>query len=180
MVILRGKSNIPKAKLLERARRVRLVLTDVDGVLTDGGVYYSARGEEMKRYNIRDGMGVVRLKEHGIEVGIVTRESTSIVAKRAEKLHITLLYEGVTDKMKTLREITKKMGLDTNAIAFIGDDVNDQEVLREVGLSASPDDALPAVLSTVHYVCSLSGGSGAFREFAELILEAQRDRRSVP
>lgn len=176
--MVRGKCNIAKTKLLERAKRIRLVLTDVDGVLTDGGVYYSAQGEEMKRYNIRDGMGMVRLKEHGIEVGILTRENTPTVVKRAEKLNIALLYEGVTDKLKTLNDIVRKTGFDATAIAFIGDDVNDLEVLREVGLSASPGDALPVVLSAVHYICSLHGGSGAFREFAELILEAQGFQKS--
>ncbi len=173
MVRVRGKYTVPKTKLLERARRIRLVLTDIDGVLTNGGVYYSARGEEMKRYNIRDGMGMVRLRERGIEVGIVTRERTPIVAKRAEKLNIELLYEGATDKIRTLEHILERTGFGATEIAFIGDDVNDLEVLRAVGLSAAPSDALPIVLNAVHYVCSLRGGAGAFREFADLVLDAQ-------
>lgn len=173
MVTVRGKCNITKIKVVERAKHIRLVLSDVDGVLTDGGVYYSARGEEMKRYNVRDGMGMNRLRDHGIEVGIVTRENTSIVSRRAEKLNISLLYEGAIDKLKILTDIEKKTGFDSTAIAFIGDDVNDLEVLRSVGLSASPRDALPNVRAAVHYVCSLDGGSGAFREFADLILESQ-------
>ncbi|HEY4644624.1 MAG TPA: HAD hydrolase family protein [Bacteroidota bacterium] len=177
MVTSRGKSSLGKKQLFARAKRIRLVLTDVDGVLTDGGVYYSVSGEEMKRYSIRDGMGVVRLQERGIQVGIVTREKTPIVTRRAEKLKITLLYEGATDKLMVLREVAGKTGLDSASIAFIGDDVNDLEVLEEVGLSASPRDAVPAVLSKVHYVCSRSGGNGAFREFADFILEAQGHRK---
>jgi YrbI family 3-deoxy-D-manno-octulosonate 8-phosphate phosphatase len=155
----------------EKARRIKLLLTDVDGVLTDNGVYYGENGEVMKRFSIRDGMGVERLrKECGIDTGIVTGELSPSVARRAEKLQITHLYLGVKDKLGRLNEIMAAHGLSWEEIAFIGDDVNDLEVLQRVGLSACPADAMPAVSAIVDYHCVVRGGYGAFREFAEYII----------
>lgn len=162
------------AELRDRARRVRLVLTDCDGVLTDAGVYVSADGERLKRFSLRDGMGVERLRTIGnIPTGIITREQSAIVAKRAEKLRIEELHLGVRDKLPTVRAIAAARDLSLEEIAYIGDDMNDLEVLDRVGLSAAPADAEPLVLDRVHYVCQRAGGHGAFREFAELVLAAQ-------
>lgn len=156
----------------ERALKIRLVLTDVDGVLTDNGVYYGEHGEVLKRFSIRDGMGVERLRNIcAIETGIVTGEFSPSVARRAEKLHITQLHLGVKDKVGRLEEIVSKTGFGWEAIAFIGDDVNDLDVLKRVGLSACPGDAMEAVSRIVHYRCRERGGFGAFREFAEWIIE---------
>lgn len=155
----------------EKAARVRLLLTDVDGVLTDGGVYYGAEGEVMKRFNIRDGMGVERLRElAGVETGIVTGELSPSVAKRAEKLKIAELHLGVKQKLERVREIAARRGLSLSEIAFIGDDVNDLQVLQAVGLSACPGDAMPEVKQICDVICHRLGGLGAFRELAELIL----------
>jgi 3-deoxy-D-manno-octulosonate 8-phosphate phosphatase (KDO 8-P phosphatase) len=155
----------------EKALKIRLVLTDVDGVLTDNGVYYGENGESLKRFSIRDGMGVERLRKLcGIDTGIVTGELSPAVARRAEKLQITQLHLGVKDKAGRLEEIVAKAGFGWDAIAFIGDDVNDLEVLKRVGLSGCPGDAMAAVSRIVHYRCKERGGFGAFREFAEWII----------
>lgn len=163
-------------ELAARARRVRLVLTDSDGVLTDAGVYYSERGEELRRFSVRDGMGVERLREAGIATAIVTRELTGAVARRAEKLALPHLFAGIHDKAAHLPEILRATGLPLAALAYIGDDVNDLGILAAVGaegLTGAPADAMPEVLSICHYTCAARGGHGAFREFAEWILRFQ-------
>jgi 3-deoxy-D-manno-octulosonate 8-phosphate phosphatase (KDO 8-P phosphatase) len=160
-------------ELVDRARRVRLVLTDCDGVLTDGTVYVSEHGEALKRFSLRDGMGVERLREAGIDTAIVTRERSPIVARRAEKLGLRLLFEGVLDKAAELPRILGAAGCGRDEVAYIGDDVNDLGILGEVGregLTAAPFDAQVPVASGVHHACRARGGEGAFREFAEWIL----------
>lgn len=157
----------------ERAAKIRLVLTDVDGVLTDSGVFYGKDGEVMKRFSIRDGMGVERLRNAGIEVGIVTGEESESVVKRAEKLHIEMVHLLCKDKPAILRQILEQQNYQAEEIAYIGDDVNDIEVMKLVGLAACPADAFPTTREAAHYVCRRPGGHGAFREFAELILEAK-------
>lgn len=160
--------------LLEKARKIRLVLTDVDGVLTDTGVYYSERGEAMKRFSIRDGMGVERLRNIGIPTGIITGERSGSVAKRAEKLKITKLYLGISDKPAVLREILVSDELLPDQVAYIGDDYNDLEMLGMVGLSAAPLDAMPEIAASVDFHCTKKGGYGAFRELAELIIQSRQ------
>ena len=160
-------------ELHRRASRLRLVLTDSDGVLTDTGVYYSERGEELKRFSIRDGMGVERLRNAGVETGIVTGERSPSVLRRAEKLGLPHVLLGVKDKLGAVQALCAERGLTLDQIGFIGDDVNDLEILGVLtthGLTAAPADALPSVLATVIHVCSAPGGHGAFRDFAEWIL----------
>ncbi len=158
----------------QKARRIKLLLTDSDGVLTDGGVYYSDRGEELKRFNIRDGMGVARLRSvAGVEVGIVTGELSGSVKKRAEKLAIIEYHPGAKDKVAVLKDIMDRKNLMSDEIAYIGDDTNDVEVMKLVGLSACPADALSFAKSVADYICQNKGGHGAFREFAEFIIEAK-------
>lgn len=160
--------------ILSKARAIRLLLTDSDGVLTDTGVYYSERGEEMKRFSIRDGMGVERLRTLArVDVGIITGERSPAVSQRAAKLHITELHLGVKNKLGVLREIMARRGLMPGEIAYIGDDVNDVEVMRLVGLSACPSDATRFAREASDYVCPSPGGRGAFRDVAELIVAAQ-------
>lgn len=161
------------AELHRRASRLRLVLTDSDGVLTDTGVYYSERGEELKRFSIRDGMGVERLRNAGVDTGIVTGERSPSVLRRAEKLGLPHVLLGVKDKLGAVQALCAERGLTLEQIGFIGDDVNDLEILGVLtthGLTAAPADALPSVLATVIHVCSAPGGHGAFRDFAEWIL----------
>ncbi|HET6513569.1 MAG TPA: HAD-IA family hydrolase [Thermodesulfovibrionales bacterium] len=155
----------------ERAGRIRLLLTDIDGVWTDTGVYYSERGEEMKRFSLRDGMGVERLRKlAGIETGIVTGENSGAVMRRAEKLGIREVHLQVQDKEATVSEIMKRRALMPEEVAFIGDDTNDIGAMNAVGLCACPADAVPEVLQIAHFVSTNRGGFGAFREFAEMII----------
>jgi 3-deoxy-D-manno-octulosonate 8-phosphate phosphatase (KDO 8-P phosphatase) len=166
------------ADLTARASRIRLLLTDVDGVLTDGGVYYGENGEVMKRFNIRDGMGVERLRAAGVEVGIVTGERSPSVVRRAEKLRIEMVYLFSKDKPAVLRTIIDEFGYAPEEIAYIGDDVNDLEIMKLVGLPAAPGDAFPLAIAAAHYVCEKFGGQGAFREFAEFIIAARGGDRT--
>ncbi len=162
--------------LYSRANKIKFVLTDVDGVLTDTGVYYSSEGEELKRFSIRDGMGVERLRnEADVQTGIITGETSGSVVKRAEKLRISELHLGIKDKMAVFRDIIQRHGLKAEEVAYIGDDVNDLDVLNVAGLSACPNDAISFVRNSVHYVCRERGGNGAFRELAELIIDARRE-----
>lgn len=159
--------------LYAKARRIRLVLTDSDGVLTDNGVYYSAHGEEMKRFSIRDGMGVERLRNKGIATGIITGETSPSVVKRAHKLRITELHLGIKDKAHCLREILLRHQLLPNEVAFIGDDTNDVEIMHLVGLAACPADATDFARNVAHFRCATPGGHGCFRELAEFIIASQ-------
>ena len=160
-------------ELKAKARKIKLLLTDVDGVLTDGGVYFSDQGESLKRFNIRDGMGVRRLKElRGIDTGILTGEKSPSVRLRAEKLEIEELHLGADDKAPLVKAIAKRRGLALDEVAFIGDDVNDLEAMKLVGFTACPGDGFAQVRNSVHYVCRENGGHGAFRELAEFILAA--------
>ena len=156
-----------------RAAGLRLVITDVDGTLTDGTVYYSERGEAMKRFSTRDGMGVERLRAEGIETAFLTRERSPIVARRAEKLQIQHLHQGVDNKVQALAGIVAEARCELSQVAYIGDDLNDLEAMRMVslqGLVAAPLDAVPQVLHVAHHRCGRAGGAGAFRDFAEWIL----------
>lgn len=158
-------------QLKEKAGKIKLVLTDVDGVLTDNGVYYGETGEVLKRFSIRDGMGVERLRKIcGIETGIITGELSPSVARRAEKLSITELHLGIKDKLGQVIRILEKRGIDWPEVAYIGDDVNDLEVMTRAGIAACPGDAMPAVMEIVHYRCMAKGGYGAFREVAEWLI----------
>ncbi|HEY4112240.1 HAD-IIIA family hydrolase [Puia sp.] len=155
----------------QKAGSIRLLLTDVDGVLTDNGVFYGESGEVLKRFSIRDGMGVERLRKlAGIETGIITGELSPSVARRAEKLQITELHLEVKDKLGRLKEIMERLGIGWEEIAYIGDDVNDLDVMEKAGFRACPADAMPQIRDIVDYHCVEKGGYGAFREFAELLI----------
>ena len=157
-------------------KRIRLVAMDVDGVLTDAGMYYSESGEELKKFNTRDGMGIKLLQAAGLVTALITMEETKLVTRRAEKLAIPEVHQGVRDKLAVMREMVARHGLSLQQVAYIGDDVNDLEVLNAVGFGAAPADALPAVRNAVDYVCRQKGGEGAVREVADLILEAKSKR----
>lgn len=160
--------------LIQKAAAIKLLITDVDGVLTDAGVYYSDQGEVMKRFSIRDGMGVERLKFlFDVETGIITGETSGSVVKRAEKLKISHLHLGIKHKEPLLDSILEQTKLKPEEIAYIGDDVNDLAIMARCGLTASPSDGLYQVRQNVHYICKNPGGHGAFREFAELIIYAK-------
>ncbi len=159
------------AHLKDKIEKIKVVITDNDGVLTDTGVYYSENGEELKRFSIRDGMGVERLRKHcNIETIIMTGENSSSVKSRAEKLKIEEYYLGIKKKVDVLEEVKFKNLITEENIAFIGDDVNDLEVMKLVGLSAAPADAMSYAKEVADFICEAKSGNGAFREFAELII----------
>jgi YrbI family 3-deoxy-D-manno-octulosonate 8-phosphate phosphatase len=159
--------------LKHKAAGIKLLLTDCDGVLTDASVYYDANGENLKRFNMRDGMGVERLRKFAhVQTGIVTGETSPSVLKRAEKLNITELHLGVKNKPEVFAEICSRLGLQPQQVAYIGDDYNDIEIMKLAGLTACPADALPLIKAQADYICEINGGEGCFREFAEFIIDA--------
>jgi 3-deoxy-D-manno-octulosonate 8-phosphate phosphatase (KDO 8-P phosphatase) len=171
-------ARLPHAELVARARRIAMVLCDNDGVLTDGTVFVSEVGEEMKQYSLRDGMGVERLRNHEIQTAIVTREKNAIVRRRAEKLELPHVWQGIRDKRDHLAKILIEARLGVDQLAYIGDDVNDLGIIDAIGgsgLTACPADAMPQVKEAVHYVCEAPGGRGAFRDLAEWILRLRTE-----
>jgi 3-deoxy-D-manno-octulosonate 8-phosphate phosphatase (KDO 8-P phosphatase) len=138
-------------------------------------MYYSESGDELKKFNTRDGMGIKLLQAAGIVTAFITKEKTAIVERRGAKLAVPEVHQGVDDKLSVLRQVAARHGLTLAQAAYIGDDVNDLEALQAAGFSAAPADALPAVLKSVDYVCTKKGGEGAVREIADLILQAQAD-----
>jgi len=170
-----SKKKLTKKQILKKASKIKLLITDVDGVLTDTGVYYSDKGEELKRYSIRDGMGIERLKTLvNIDTAIMTRENTDIVKSRAEKLKITKLYMGVHEKEKVLNDILEQNNLKPEEIAYMGDDTNDVEIMKMVGLSACPNDATKFAKNVADLIVENKGGNGALRDLAEIIIEAKK------
>ena len=155
-------------------RRIKLLLLDVDGVMTDGGITYSNSGDEFKKFNIQDGYGLVKLQRKGISAGIITGRLSNIVARRAEELGIKEVYQNLENKSEAYETIKTKLNLTDKEIAYIGDDEFDLPVLEQVGFSAAPADAVPLVKKRVQYVCSRNGGDGAVREVIDLILEHQK------
>ena len=148
----------------------KLVLTDIDGVWTDGGMYYDQTGNEWKKFHTYDSAGVLLCHQNGIPVGIITGEETKIVKRRAEKLKVDFLYQGINNKVEAAQEICNKLGISLQDVAFIGDDLNDHELLTMVGISAAPSSATEATKKIVHFVTQKTGGEGAFREFVEKLL----------
>ena len=165
------KKTYNRDSLSERTPKIKMLLTDCDGVLTDGGMYYSENGDELKKFNTKDGMGVQLLREQGIRFGIITGEKINLVRRRAKKLKADECHVGVSDKAAVLDEICEKYGLTYEEIAYVGDDVNDLYVLRKVGLPCSVSNACEEAKQAAVYITKAKGGEGAIREVAELILQ---------
>jgi 3-deoxy-D-manno-octulosonate 8-phosphate phosphatase (KDO 8-P phosphatase) len=161
---------LPLDDLRARAKRIRLVATDVDGTLTDATVFYSEKGEELKRFSLRDGMGVQLLREAGIPTAIVTQEKSGFAEARAKKLGLEHCFLGVKHKADFLPDLCKRCGVEADAIAYIGDDVNDVGVMKLVALAGAPGDALQAARDAAHKITNAHGGRGAFREFSDWLL----------
>lgn len=159
---------------LSKAKKIRIVLTDVDGVLTDGGMYYSSKGDIMKRFFVRDGMGVTLLRKMDIPTVIVTKEKNPIITQWAKKMKVKRVYDGVLNKELVFQEICESFGVTAEQIAYIGDDINDLGLLRQVGLSATPSDGISDAKKVCDYVCKSHGGHGAFREIADLIISSTK------
>jgi 3-deoxy-D-manno-octulosonate 8-phosphate phosphatase (KDO 8-P phosphatase) len=157
----------------ERAKKIKMIIMDVDGTLTDGMLTVLPDGEELKSYNVRDGMGILMARLAGFKTGIITGKISKPLEKRAERLRIVELYQGILDKSKALAEILDRHNLTLEEIAYIGDDLGDLDVMKKVGLSAAVADAHPEVMNNSHFISRHDGGRGAVREFIEFILGAQ-------
>ena len=173
-----GSGAIRKKAVKERLskkqlRAIKLFATDVDGVLTDAGMYYAESGDEWKKFNTRDGMGIKMLQAQGIITAIITMEQTNMVSRRAQKLKIEEVFQGITNKAEVLSALSLKYGIPLQSMAYIGDDVNDLPALQIVGFSSAPADCVEEVRAVVDYICEKRGGEGAVREVAEKILQAK-------
>ncbi|HEY5674957.1 MAG TPA: HAD-IIIA family hydrolase [Malonomonas sp.] len=152
--------------------KIKLLLLDVDGVLTDGRIIYDSEGNELKAFDVKDGHGMKMLQRAGIEIGIITGRSSQVVIRRAAELGIAILYQGALSKLEPYQEILAQQGLTDDQVAYVGDDVVDLPILRRVGFSATVADAVPEVLPLVDYVTSKPGGRGAVREICDLLIKA--------
>lgn len=151
----------------------KLVLTDIDGVWTDGGMYYDQTGNEWKKFHTYDSAGVLFCHQQNIPVGIITGEKTEIVKNRAEKLKVDYLFQGVNNKLEIVQELCLELNITLKDVAYIGDDINDIEVLKTVGITSAPSNAPAYIQKLVSFVTHKKGGEGAFREFVERILEIE-------
>ncbi len=165
--------NIRPKDAREIAAQIRLLLLDVDGVLTDGKLYFSNSGEEAKAFNSLDGHGIRMLIENGIQVGIITGRTSELVAKRAEELGIELLYQGRGEKVDALREVLERTDCSPEGVAYIGDDFPDLPVMRIVGLGIAVATAHPDIAARADLITERGGGNGAVRELTDFILQAQ-------
>jgi len=166
-------SQSSKNRLEKTLKDIKLFATDIDGVLTDAGMYYGESGEELKKFNTRDGMGIKLLQVEGVITAFITMENTKIVERRGEKLGIPEIFQGATDKVAVLINLSEKYGISYKQMAYMGDDVNDAEALKMVGYAAAPADCVEQVRKIVHYVCKKKGGEGAVREVIDGILAAK-------
>jgi len=157
----------------ERAKNIKLIVFDVDGVMTDGSLYLCDDGQEYKAFNSHDGLGMKMLKASGVEMAIITGRTSNVVVKRAENTGVAHFYQGVEDKLEALEHLAQKLGLELSQCAFMGDDVLDLPPMRSSGLSLTVPAAPPLVKQHAHYVTTREGGRGAIREVVELIMQAQ-------
>jgi 3-deoxy-D-manno-octulosonate 8-phosphate phosphatase (KDO 8-P phosphatase) len=159
--------------VLAVARTIRLLVLDVDGVLTDGRLYLSASGEEFKAFHVRDGAGLVALQKAGVVVAIISGRDSGAVRRRAAELGIHHVRQGVTDKSAALDELLREMGLHAGEVACVGDDTPDVPMLRKAALAVAVADAHPSAAAVAHWVTTRQGGRGAVREVCDLLLEAR-------
>ncbi len=163
----------PNASATTRANRVKLMIFDVDGVFTDGSLYFTAEGDAMKSFNLLDGHGVKMLQSVGVQTAIITGRKSGIVAARAKELGLTHLYQGVEDKTAALTELLEATGIGADDCGYMGDDWLDFAVMRRCGFAAAPANAHPEVIQCAHWVAEARGGHGAVREVCDAILRAQ-------
>ncbi|MBN8704509.1 MAG: HAD-IIIA family hydrolase [Bacteroidetes bacterium] len=150
----------------------KLVFTDIDGVWTDGGMYYDQTGNEWKKFNTSDSAGILFLRKLNIPVCIITGEKTEIVRRRAEKLKIDLVFQGIENKLQVAEKVCRDLNIELNETAYIGDDIGDYVLLQKVGFSCAPANAPEYIKSQVNYSTKKQGGDGAFREFAEYMISS--------
>jgi 3-deoxy-D-manno-octulosonate 8-phosphate phosphatase (KDO 8-P phosphatase) len=158
--------------ILERASRIRLLIFDVDGVLTDGSLFLGDDGQEYKAFNSRDGHGIKMLQKHGVTVAIITGRTSKVVEHRMANLGVTHIYQGKLEKLPAFEELIKKVGVSADQTAYVGDDVVDLPVMRKVGLAIAVQDAHPMVVRHSHWQTPTAGGRGAARDVCEMLMEA--------
>jgi len=161
------------AALFERAKKIKLLILDVDGVLTDGYLVYGQGGEELKFFNVRDGFGLSLWHRAGLKTVIITAKKSRVVIKRAKEMRVAKVYQNALDKLETFEKILKKFKVKSEEICYIGDDLIDLPILSRVGLGISLPEAAPEVISKVHYITKYNGGKGAVREAIDFILKSQ-------
>lgn len=165
-----------EAEITQIAAKIKLVIFDVDGVLTDGGIYFSDNGEESKRFSSLDGQGIKMLQNYGIKVAIITARETKSVAHRMKNLGIKHFYQNQTDKLNKLQELCQKLAITPAETAYMGDDLPDLPAMQTVGLSAAPTNAHDLIKQAADLITKKSGGFGAARELCDLILKAQASK----
>lgn len=164
ILLLRQKRNLPDLK------KIKLFAFDVDGVLTDGGMYYGENGNELKKFNTRDGKGIELIRGMGIKTAVITSENKQLNLRRFEKLKVNHIIQNEHSKLEAVKRICLEEKIELSEVSYIGDDINDLDLLRQVGFSASPVDGISEVKNIVNYICKTEGGGGCVRELAELIL----------
>ncbi len=162
-----------RQQALARAKKIKLLLLDVDGVLTDGTLIYTGSNEESKSFHTQDGFGIRLLQEAGVGVGVITARKSVVVQRRAAELKMGYVYQGITDKMTALNKIMQSSDFKSFEVAYMGDDWLDLTILQRVGLAVAPANSVPEVRKIVHYVTDKQGGHGAVRDCCNLIIEAQ-------
>lgn len=158
-------------------RKIKLLLLDVDGVMTDGGIYFTEGGDELKKFNIHDGYGIMKLRRMGLTIGIITGRISKLVERRARELGIVEVHQSLENKLAAYEDIKAKLNLRDSDIAYIGDDEPDIPILKSAGFSACPVNAVSVVRKLTDYVCTCRGGEGAVREVIDLILESRSHGR---
>ena len=166
-------NKITDAEFKSRLSKVKLLALDVDGVLTDGSLYFTDSGEELKRFNVKDGKGIKLVMEAGIEVAFITVSTANAVRHRASKLGIEAVFLGAEDKLKVMNDLCDRLNISLAEVAYVGDDVVDLPVLKAVGCPLTVADAMPQNLESSIYVSQKSGGQGAVREICELLLSCR-------
>ena len=172
-------NNTIPPRVVAAAKKIKLLLLDVDGVLTDGKLYYGNSGEEMKAFNIQDGLGIKLLQKGGVQVGIITGRMSKLLQRRADELGIDPLVQGREDKLIALNELLHDMHIDMDEIAFMGDDLPDLAVMRDVGLGITPANGSSTNAKQADWQTTNGGGQGAVREVAEMILDAQGKLQTI-
>ena len=169
---------ITESELQSRLLKIKLLALDVDGVLTDGGLYYTDSGEELKKFNIKDGQGLKKLRQSGIEVAIISASSSKSTLHRTQKLGISHSFINVEDKLSTLKKLCVQLSLSLSEVAYVGDDDNDLLVLRAVGCPFTVADAMPENKARAIYITRQSGGQGAVREVCDLLIESRLNSKN--
>jgi 3-deoxy-D-manno-octulosonate 8-phosphate phosphatase (KDO 8-P phosphatase) len=167
------RKRMPK-KVRERAKRIKMIIMDVDGVLTDGRIILGSKGEELKNFYVQDGQGIRLAREKGLILALISGRKSKVVERRVEELKIKETYQNISEKIEVYYKLLKKYGLKNEEVAYIGDDLGDIPPLRKAGLAISPANGVKEVKKIVHYVTRVSGGKGAVREAIDLILEAKQ------